>query len=35
MEREERLESRDPDAVTDSGMQCKEALGKSFFKRCQ
>ena len=35
MEREERLESKDPDAVTDSGMQCKEALGNSFFKPCK
>lgn len=35
MEREERLENRDPDAVTDSGMQCQEALGNSFFKRCK
>jgi len=35
MEREERLESSDLDALTDSGMQCKEALGNDFFKRCK
>ena len=35
MEREERLESKDPDAITDSGMQCKEALDNKFFKKCE
>lgn len=35
MEREERLESRDSDAVTDSGMQCKEAMHNRFFKQCK
>lgn len=35
MEREERLDSKDPDVVTDSGMQCKEALDNKFFKQCK
>jgi hypothetical protein len=35
MERGERLESKDPDALTESGLQCKEALGNKFFKACK
>ncbi len=35
MERGERLESSDSDAVTDSGMQCKEAMRNRFFRQCE
>jgi len=34
MERQERLNNPDPDMPTESGMQCKEALGNPFFKAC-
>lgn len=34
MEREERLQSAVPDAVTGSGRQCREARGNAYFVQC-
>ncbi len=34
MERQERLQSKDPDFPTDSGLQCEEAMDNVFFKAC-
>lgn len=35
MERQQRLDSKDPDAVTESGLQCREAMRNAFFKDCR
>lgn len=35
MENQERLESGDPDAKTQTGAECEKAMGNAFFKPCQ
>lgn len=35
MERQERLNSKDPEAVTEAGLQCREAMRNAFFKDCK
>jgi hypothetical protein len=35
MERQERLNSKDPEAITEAGLQCREAMRNAFFKACK